>query len=62
LFRVILSFFGAIFAWVVTAAFFAALTIGAIFWIYSRDLPSHEQLAQYSAQDHQPHLFRRRAS
>ncbi len=48
MFRVILSFFGAIFAWVVTAAFFAALTIGAVFWMYSRDLPSHEQLAQYS--------------
>ncbi|MGR3199146.1 MAG: penicillin-binding protein 1A [Paracoccus sp. (in: a-proteobacteria)] len=46
--RIILSFFGAIFSWVVTAAFFAALTIGGIFWIYSRDLPSHETLAQYS--------------
>ncbi|TGN51257.1 PBP1A family penicillin-binding protein [Paracoccus liaowanqingii] len=46
--RVILSFFGAIFSWVVTAAFFAALTVGGIFWIYSRDLPSHETLAQYS--------------
>ncbi len=46
--RVLLSFFGAIFAWVVTAVFFAALTIGAVFWMYSRDLPSHEQLAQYS--------------
>ncbi len=25
----------------------AALTIGAIFWMYGRDLPSHESLAQY---------------
>ena len=25
----------------------AGLTIGAIFWMYSRDLPSHESLAQY---------------
>ena len=25
----------------------AALTIGAVFWIYGRDLPSHESLAQY---------------
>jgi penicillin-binding protein 1A len=25
----------------------AALTLGAIFWIYGRDLPSHESLAQY---------------
>ncbi|CAM3205757.1 penicillin-binding protein 1A [Paracoccus nototheniae] len=46
--RTILSFFGAIFSWVVTAAFFAALTVGGIFWIYSRDLPSHEMLATYS--------------
>ena len=45
--RGILSFFGAIFSWVVTAAFFAALTVGGIFWVYSRDLPSHESLAQY---------------
>lgn len=46
--RGILSFFGAIFSWVVTAAFFAALTVGGIFWVYSRDLPSHEALAQYT--------------
>ena len=46
--RFVLSFLGAIFAWIVTAAFFVALTVGAIFWIYSRDLPSHEQLAQYA--------------
>lgn len=25
----------------------AALTVGAIFWMYGRDLPSHESLAQY---------------
>ncbi|WP_282601654.1 PBP1A family penicillin-binding protein [Paracoccus sp. PARArs4] len=46
--RPILSFFGAIFSWVVTGLFFAALTVGGIFWIYSRDLPSHETLAQYA--------------
>lgn len=46
--RAILSFLGAIFAWGVTAIFFAALTLGGIFWIYSDDLPSHEQLARYS--------------
>ena len=46
--RPILSFFGAIFSWVVTGVFFAALTVGGIFWIYSRDLPSHETLAQYA--------------
>ena len=24
-----------------------AITIGAVFWIYGRDLPSHESLSQY---------------
>ncbi len=48
MFRFILSFFGGIFAWIVTAVFFIALTLGAVFWMFSRDLPSHEQLAQYS--------------
>lgn len=46
--RFVLSFFGAIFSWFVTAVFFIALTVGAVFWMYSRDLPSHEQLAQYT--------------
>ncbi|RLL71814.1 penicillin-binding protein 1A [Paenirhodobacter hankyongi] len=46
--RFILSFFGGIFSWIVTALVFAALTIGAIFWMYSRNLPSYEQLAQYT--------------
>ncbi|MBK4215874.1 PBP1A family penicillin-binding protein [Paracoccus caeni] len=46
--RGILSFFGAIFSWLVTGIFFVALTVGGIFWIYSRDLPSHETLAQYA--------------
>jgi penicillin-binding protein 1A len=46
--RFVLSVLGAIFSWVVTAAFFGALTLGAVFWMYSRDLPSHEQLAQYT--------------
>ncbi|WP_199257958.1 penicillin-binding protein 1A [Paracoccus binzhouensis] len=46
--RFLLSFIGAIFSWLVTAVFFIALTLGAVFWMYSRDLPSHEQLAQYA--------------
>ncbi|MDT1063822.1 PBP1A family penicillin-binding protein [Paracoccus sp. CPCC 101403] len=46
--RFVLSFLGAIFAWIVTGIFFVALTLGAVLWMYSRDLPSHEQLAQYS--------------
>lgn len=45
--RFILGFVGGVFSWLVTGLFFAALTIGAIFWVYSRDLPSVEQLAQY---------------
>ena len=43
-----MSFFGSIFAWLVMAGVFAALTLGAVFWVYSRNLPSHEQLAQYT--------------
>lgn len=46
--RFIFSFFGSIFSWIVTAAVVAALVVGAIFWMYSRNLPSHEQLAQYT--------------
>lgn len=45
--RFILGFFGSIFSWLTLAAFMGALTLGAIFWMYSRDLPSHEQLATY---------------
>ncbi|MGV6810642.1 MAG: penicillin-binding protein 1A [Brevirhabdus sp.] len=46
--RMILSFFGAIFSWLTTGAVMVALLIGAIFWMYGRDLPNHEQLAQYA--------------
>ncbi|RVV99833.1 penicillin-binding protein 1A [Mesobaculum littorinae] len=46
--RFILSFFGAIFSALCIGALFAALTVGAIFWMYGRDLPNHEQLAQYT--------------
>ena len=48
MFRFVLSFLGAIFSWVVTAAAFFILTVGGVLWIYSQDLPSHEQLAQYT--------------
>ena len=43
-----LSFLGAIFSWLTLAAIMGALSLGAIFWMYSRDLPSHETLAQYT--------------
>ncbi|MEI6799029.1 MAG: PBP1A family penicillin-binding protein [Pseudomonadota bacterium] len=46
--RFIVSFFGAIFSMVTLGLLFAALTVGGIFSIYSRDLPSHESLAQYA--------------
>jgi penicillin-binding protein 1A len=46
--RFVTSFVGAIFSSLVTGMFFAALTVGAVFWMYSRDLPSHESLAQYT--------------
>jgi len=48
LLRFVLSFIGAVFSWFVTAAAFLVLIVGGIFWMYSRDLPSHEQLASYS--------------
>ncbi len=46
--RFLLSSLGGVFSWIVTALFFAALTLGAVFWMYGRNLPSHEQLAQYT--------------
>ncbi|WGW02699.1 penicillin-binding protein 1A [Tropicibacter oceani] len=46
--RFIFSFFGAIFSVLTLGAMMIALTIGAVFWMYGRDLPSHESLAQYT--------------
>lgn len=46
--RFVFSFVGAIFSWLVTGLAFAALTVGAIFWMYSRDLPDHEYLSRYT--------------
>jgi len=46
--RFVFSFFGAIFSTVTLGALMVALSIGAVFWIYGRDLPSHEALAQYT--------------
>ena len=42
------SFFGWIFSWLTLAALMGALALGAVFWMYGRDLPSHEALAQYT--------------
>ncbi len=46
--RFIGKFFGAIFTMVTLGMLFGALTIGAVFYMYSRDLPSHESLATYA--------------
>ncbi|MBV1903265.1 MAG: transglycosylase domain-containing protein, partial [Marinosulfonomonas sp.] len=46
--RFIFSFLGGIFSLMTIGAFMAALTIGAVFYMYGRDLPNHEQLAQYT--------------
>lgn len=45
--RFILSFIGSIFSFITLGIFMFAATVGAVFWIYGRDLPSHEALAQY---------------
>lgn len=48
MFRMILSFLGGIFTTLTMSIGMVALTIGAIFWMYGRDLPSHESLASYT--------------
>ncbi|MFN4057395.1 MAG: penicillin-binding protein 1A [Roseinatronobacter sp.] len=46
--RAILSFFGGLFSFFITAVFFGVLALGGVFWFYSRDLPTYEQLANYA--------------
>ncbi len=46
--RFLLSVLGAVFSWAVTGLAFAALALGGVFWIYSRDLPDYEYLANYT--------------
>ena len=46
--RFILGFFGSIFTWITMSVFMGALIVGGIFWTYSLDLPSHEQLSSYT--------------
>ncbi|MGB5865446.1 MAG: PBP1A family penicillin-binding protein [Sulfitobacter sp.] len=48
MFRMILSFFGGIFTTLTMSIGMVALTVGAVFWMYGRDLPSHESLASYT--------------
>ena len=47
MFRFILSFFGGIFTTITMGLMMVALSVGAVFWMYGRDLPSHDSLAQY---------------
>ncbi len=46
--RFIMSFFGAIFSMLTLGLVMGALTIGAVFFMYGRDLPSYDTLAQYT--------------
>jgi len=46
--KFIVSFFGGIFSMLTNGAFMGVLVIGAVFWMYSRDLPNYEQLAEYT--------------
>jgi len=46
--RFIFGFFGAIFSFVTIGAVLAAIMVGGVLWMYARDLPNHEQLAQYA--------------
>ena len=46
--RWILSGFGMIFTAVTLGLFAMALTVGAVLWMYGRDLPDTEALAQYA--------------
>ncbi len=48
MFRFILSFFGGIFTTATLGLAMGAIGVAAIFYIYGRDLPSHESLAQYT--------------
>ena len=45
--RAIFSFFGGLFSFLMLGTFFGALTVGGVIWVYTHDLPSTEQLANY---------------
>lgn len=45
--RGFLNFFGFLFSYAVMGAFMVTFGLMALFWIYSHDLPNHEQLATY---------------
>ena len=43
-----MSFFGSIFSVITLGLLMVALSVGAVFYVYGRDLPSHESLARYT--------------
>ena len=45
--RFILNIFGFFFSWLTLGAVFCVIILGAMFWIYGRDLPNHETLDSY---------------
>ena len=45
--RAILNFLGFVFTWLTLGVFMAGIALMGMFWLYGRDLPDHEQLAQY---------------
>jgi penicillin-binding protein 1A len=45
--RTVISFIGWIFSWVTIGVVLVALIVGAILFIYSKDLPDHKYLASY---------------
>lgn len=47
LLRAILNFFGFLFSWAVLGMIMGGMGLMTLFWIYSHDLPNHEQLATY---------------
>ncbi len=46
--RAFLSLLGSLFSFLVMGVIFAAVTIGGVIWMYARDLPGYDQLANYS--------------
>ena len=43
-----MSFFGGIFTTITMGLVMVVLSVGAVFYVYGKDLPSHESLAQYA--------------
>jgi penicillin-binding protein 1A len=46
--RFVMSFFGGIFSMLTLGIAMGAITLGAVFFVYGRDLPTYETLAQYA--------------